>query len=155
MAHKTLIGGTAYEISGGKTLVNGTAYSIDKGKTLVGGTAYEVGFAEMVTVRVKGLGTVCKANTTINGEQFIFALNADELLTVPVGSTIVFTNTSMGNGTVYVTDKNGVQTSTSLSRLGTYSYTVIGNTNIERTGKQQGISPGVSDYVPLIYITEQ
>lgn len=44
MAHKTLIGGTAYEIGGGKTLVNGTAYSIDKGKTLVGGTAYEVGF---------------------------------------------------------------------------------------------------------------
>lgn len=45
MGHKTLIGGTAYEISGGKTLVNGTAYSIDKGKALVGGTAYEVGFA--------------------------------------------------------------------------------------------------------------
>ena len=44
MAHKTLIGGTAYEISGGKTLVGGTTYSIDKGKTLVGGTAYEVGF---------------------------------------------------------------------------------------------------------------
>lgn len=45
MAHKTLIGGTAYEIGGGRTLVNGTGYSIDKGKTLVGGTAYEVGFA--------------------------------------------------------------------------------------------------------------
>ena len=45
MAHKTLIGGTAYEITGGKALVNGTGYSIDKGKTLVGGTAYEVGFA--------------------------------------------------------------------------------------------------------------
>lgn len=44
MAHKTLIGGTAYEISGGRTLVNGTGYSIDKGRTLVGGTAYEVGF---------------------------------------------------------------------------------------------------------------
>lgn len=44
MAHKVNVGGTAYEISGGKTLVNGTAYSIDKGKTLVGGTAYEVGF---------------------------------------------------------------------------------------------------------------
>lgn len=44
MAHKTLIGGTAYEISGGKTLVDGTAYSIKNGKTLVGGTAYEVGF---------------------------------------------------------------------------------------------------------------
>lgn len=44
MAHKTLVGGTAYEISGGKTLVSGTAYSIVKGKTLVGGTAYEIGF---------------------------------------------------------------------------------------------------------------
>lgn len=53
MAHKTLIGGTAYEIGGGRTLVNGTGYSIDKGKTLVGGTAYEVGFGgDMATVRL-------------------------------------------------------------------------------------------------------
>ena len=47
MAHKTLIGGTAYEISGGKALINGTGYGIDKGKTLVGGTAYEVEFASI------------------------------------------------------------------------------------------------------------
>ena len=46
MAHKALIGGAAYEISGGKTLVGGTAYSIDKGKTLVGGTGYDVSFGE-------------------------------------------------------------------------------------------------------------
>lgn len=44
MAHKTLVGGTSYEISGGKTLVNSTAYSISGGKTLVGGTAYKIGF---------------------------------------------------------------------------------------------------------------
>ena len=44
MAHKTLIGGTAYQIKGGKTLVGGTAYNISKGKTLVGGTAYEIRF---------------------------------------------------------------------------------------------------------------
>lgn len=44
MAHKTLVNGTSYEISGGKTLVNGTAYSISGGKTLVGGTAYKIGF---------------------------------------------------------------------------------------------------------------
>lgn len=48
MAHKTLIGGTAYEITGGKTLVNGTAYSIKSGKTLVDGTAYEVGFGPSI-----------------------------------------------------------------------------------------------------------
>lgn len=44
MAHKTLIGGTAYEITGGKTLIGGTAYSVVNGKTLVGGTTYDVGF---------------------------------------------------------------------------------------------------------------
>ncbi len=44
MAHKTLIGGTAYEISGGKTLISGTVYDITGGKTLIDGTAYEIGF---------------------------------------------------------------------------------------------------------------
>lgn len=56
MAHKALIGGTAYEISGGNSIVNGTAYSIDKGKTLVGGTAYEVGLGGFTPVA--DLGTV-------------------------------------------------------------------------------------------------
>lgn len=53
MAHKTLIGGTAYEISGGKTLVNGTAYSIAGGKTLVGGTEYDVSFSNLPAVGTK------------------------------------------------------------------------------------------------------
>ena len=42
MAHKTLIAGTAYDISGGKTLVGGTAYGVSAGKTLIGGTTYGV-----------------------------------------------------------------------------------------------------------------
>ena len=44
MAHKTLVNGTSYEITGGKTLVNGTSYSISKGRTLVNGTGYDVSF---------------------------------------------------------------------------------------------------------------
>lgn len=44
MAHKTLIGGTAYEVSGGKTLVGGTAYGIAGGRTLVEGTGYDISF---------------------------------------------------------------------------------------------------------------
>lgn len=44
MAHKTLLGGTSYDISGGKTLVNGTSYSIAGGKTLIGGAAYDISF---------------------------------------------------------------------------------------------------------------
>ena len=45
MGHKTLIGGTAYEIKGGKTLIGGTAYDIKSGKTLIGGTGYNISFA--------------------------------------------------------------------------------------------------------------
>lgn len=44
MGHKTLVGGTAYDISGGKVLVGGTAYGIKKGRTLVGGAGYDVSF---------------------------------------------------------------------------------------------------------------
>lgn len=43
--HKTLVNGTAYEVTGGKCLVNGTAYSIKKGRTLIGGTGYDITFA--------------------------------------------------------------------------------------------------------------
>ena len=50
MAHKTLIGGTAYEVSGGKTLIGGTAYSIAGGKTLIGGTGYDVNFGLFFTI---------------------------------------------------------------------------------------------------------
>ena len=44
MAHKALVNGTAYEVTGGKALVDGTAYSVTKGRTLVGGTGYDVSF---------------------------------------------------------------------------------------------------------------
>ena len=44
--HKTLVNGTAYEVTGGKCLVNGTAYSIKKGRTLVGGTGYDITLPE-------------------------------------------------------------------------------------------------------------
>lgn len=50
MAGKTLINGTAYDISGGKTLVNGTAYSIAGGKTLIDGTAYDISFIKAAIV---------------------------------------------------------------------------------------------------------
>ena len=55
MAHKTLIDGTAYEVSGGKTLVSGTAYEIEIGKTLVSGTAYAIPLhAEIFNMHING-----------------------------------------------------------------------------------------------------
>ena len=44
MAHKTLISGTAYDITGGRTLIDGTGYDISKGRTLVSGTGYDISF---------------------------------------------------------------------------------------------------------------
>ena len=49
MAHKTLVGGTAYNVVGGKSLVSGTAYSIKKGRTLVDGTGYDINFEKETT----------------------------------------------------------------------------------------------------------
>lgn len=74
MAHKTLIGGTAYEIKGGKTLVGGTAYEIKGGKTLVGGTAYDISFVKIVNVRLVYCGhpsiKPLKATVTIDGIEY-------------------------------------------------------------------------------------
>ena len=39
-----MIGGTGYNISGGKTRVNGTVYNIKGGRTLVNSTAYQIAF---------------------------------------------------------------------------------------------------------------
>lgn len=44
MAHKALIGGTAYEIKGGRDLIDGTGYDKKQGKTLVNGTGYDISF---------------------------------------------------------------------------------------------------------------
>lgn len=43
-AHKTLVGGTAYTVKGGKCMVNGTVYNIKKGRTLINGTGYDITF---------------------------------------------------------------------------------------------------------------
>ena len=47
--HKTIIGGTAYEVKGGKCMVNGTVYNILKGRTLIDGTGWDITFPERGT----------------------------------------------------------------------------------------------------------
>ena len=47
MAHRTLIGGTGYTVTGGTDLIDGTARSRTAGRTLVDGTAYAIGFGRL------------------------------------------------------------------------------------------------------------
>lgn len=48
-AHKTLVGGTAYTVKGGKCMVDGTVYNILKGRTLIDGTGWDITFPERGT----------------------------------------------------------------------------------------------------------
>ena len=62
MAHKTLIGGTAYEISGGKTLIGGTAYTIKGGKTMVDGTVRNISFSTPISTLDAGSSVFMNVN---------------------------------------------------------------------------------------------
>ena len=50
MAHKTLISGTAYSVTGGRELIGGTGYDCKAGKTLIGGTAFIIPLAKGPTL---------------------------------------------------------------------------------------------------------
>ena len=122
MAHKTMVDGTAYGISGGKTLIDGTAFSIKGGKTLVDGTAYEVGFAPSgATVTISVQDVDYGARVIIDGVTYGTARTE---LTVPIG-------------TVITCKANQVQLN-SVGQVGSnqYDYTVTGNVVFHCTGTQ-------------------
>ena len=62
MAHKTIAGGTAYAIKGGKTMVGGTSFGVKKGKTMVDGTVYEVGFGQAISELAVGASVFMNVN---------------------------------------------------------------------------------------------
>lgn len=137
MAHKTLIGGTAYEVSGGKTLIDGTVYTIDKGKTLVEGTAYEVGFARdaVVTLKLTSYSSNYGSYAVIDGKTY-----TKTTLTVPVGTVIKLylkkTQCGCGANKAYsYTYLNGTRVSTATS----YSYKVTGNVSIHDSTSMSGV----------------
>lgn len=109
MAHKTLIGGTAYEIGGGKTLINGTAYEIGKGKTLVGGTAYEVSFGpETVTITLTFTvyGDFSYTEVWHNGVRYYYATgNSTTTFNANVGDIIEVQSHGAEDAKIYLNGK--------------------------------------------------
>lgn len=73
MAHKTLIGGTAYTIKGGKDLIAGTSYAKKQGKALVAGTAQTIAFSKKIKVTITGRGNGTLAYVTYKGTKYISA----------------------------------------------------------------------------------
>lgn len=62
MAHKTLIGGTAYTIKGGKDLIAGTSYAKKQGKALVAGTKMSIPFSAGIPLSTTTPGEILMLN---------------------------------------------------------------------------------------------
>lgn len=70
MAHKTLISGTAYSVSGGRELIGGTGYAKKKGRVLVNGTGYDIPFFSGIPIGTLPVGSVVKIG--VNGKSYDF-----------------------------------------------------------------------------------
>lgn len=73
MAHKTLISGTAYSVSGGRELIGGTGYGCKAGKTIIGGTAFTVPFSKGVPLSTITPGAILYLNESGSPVPFYIA----------------------------------------------------------------------------------
>lgn len=73
MAHKTLISGTAYSVTGGRELIGGTGYDCKAGKTLIGGTAFTVPFSKGIPLSTITPGAILYLNESGSPVPFYIA----------------------------------------------------------------------------------
>lgn len=141
MAHKTLISGTAYSVTGGRDLIGGTGYDCKGGKTLIGGTGYDIVLSTNgFTVTITGNGAPASggihAYVIINGVSY----TAPATLTVEAGTTIEAYAKSPFKPSLILLNGEQIREGTNIS----YEHPVTTNTNVKlsRTGsglKEHGI----------------
>lgn len=71
MPGKTMIGGTAYDVTPGSVMVGGTVYTIKEGKTIINGTAYSIKFAKGTPISEYSVGSIVKLNYSGTAKEFI------------------------------------------------------------------------------------
>lgn len=93
MAHKTLISGTAYSVTGGRELIGGTGYGCKAGKTLIGGTAFTIPFSKGIPLSTLTPGAILRINYVIGSDdiQFYIAKHDYESDLNGAGRTLVVT----------------------------------------------------------------
>lgn len=89
MAHKTLISGTAYSVSGGRELIGGTGYDCKAGKTLSGGTAFTVPFSKGIPLSTITPGAILYLNESGSPVPFYIAKHDYESGLNGAGRTLV------------------------------------------------------------------
>ena len=126
--HHTLIGGTAYKITGGSVLIAGTKYQIGGGTAEVAGTKRSIKFSEPVTITIEtgSRGETTKyADATYNGVKYAEPATFE----AQSGDTIIIRVDGQNAGAkqhAYVR-VNGEKVLTS---AGTYNYVVTKAANI-------------------------
>ena len=124
MAQKVLIGGTAYELSGGKALKDGSAYSIKNGKTAIDGVAYNISLSNKLSVDMQG--SFAYTTVSINGVSYTSAgvVEAEPNTRVTVTNSSIYYNGSK----VATGQKRGYKIIPA-----TYSFTLKSDTIIRGT----------------------
>ena len=89
MAHKTLISGTAYSVTGGRELIGGTGYDCKAGKTLIGGTAFTVPFSKGIPLNTITPGAILYLNESGSPVPFYIAKHDYESGLNGAGRTLV------------------------------------------------------------------
>ncbi len=89
MAHKTLISGTAYSVTGGRELIGGTGYGCKAGKTLIGGTAFTVPFSKGIPLNTITPGAILYLNESGSPVPFYIAKHDYESGLNGAGRTLI------------------------------------------------------------------
>lgn len=89
MAHKTLISGTAYSVTGGRELISGTGYDCKAGKTLIGGTAFTVPFSKGIPLSTITPGAILYLNESGSPVPFYIAKHDYESGLNGAGRTLI------------------------------------------------------------------
>lgn len=89
MGQKVEVGGTGYDLKGGKPLIGGTAYAIKKGRTLIGGTGYDISLAIGVPLSELTPGTILYINESGSPVPFYVAKHDYESGLNGAGRTLV------------------------------------------------------------------
>lgn len=151
MAHKTVINGTEYEITGGTTLANGTKYQIRGGRTIVDGTGYAVEFASLVYLKGDSSFSLYDyARLTVEGTTYnltrldTYAKAGQEILIEAYRKTDYTVVQSLYINNSYVT---GVHS-------GLFRYTYVIPDGITKIAIRQVTTYDTWTYLCNIYITE-
>lgn len=143
MAQKVLIGGTAYELSGGKALKDGSAYSIENGKTAIDGATYNISLSKKtIQLAIAGsilgsstYGSYVQVGTTRYTTVGTYEVEVGETITVAAGAA---RNTNLSR--TYILFNGTKHESSGAGIMATYSFAAESNVYVYYNQRNTGVN---------------